>query len=105
MITYKVNTDCDMITVILQQHDRYPGRLILLDGATGQSLGRYMEMPDSREMYMSPVLHTRGDGAQYILFGHGGETISGLWINAESKSTNALLKMEIIDEIVWFGVQ
>ena len=60
-----------------QEKNRLPGRLIILDGATGKSAGRYMEMPDGRELYSTPVLHTKKDGAQYVLFGHGGETISG----------------------------
>ena len=41
------------------------------------SVGRYLEMPESRELYSSPVLHTKRDKAQYVLFGHGGETIVG----------------------------
>ena len=57
--------------------DRFPGRLLLLDGATGHSMGHYLEMPGGLETYMSPVLHTRKDGSQYVLFGHGGETVEG----------------------------
>jgi len=60
-----------------QEHDRLAGRLILLDGATGKSIGRYLAMPGGLETYMSPVLHTLDDGSMYILFGHGGETVPG----------------------------
>ncbi|ELT88975.1 hypothetical protein CAPTEDRAFT_188461 [Capitella teleta] len=60
-----------------QETDRYPGRLILVNGATGRLIGRPLSMPDGLETYMSPVLHTRADGSQYIFFGHGGETVSG----------------------------
>ncbi|XP_052780569.1 uncharacterized protein LOC128217450 [Mya arenaria] len=66
-------------------HDRAPGRLLILKGGTGKPFGaRYYDLPNSRETYMSPVLykpflHT------YILFGSGGETVSGdlMGINLE----------------------
>ena len=51
--------------------------MILLDGATGKSIGRYLAMPGGLETYMSPVLHTLNDGSAHILFGHGGETVPG----------------------------
>ena len=50
----------------------------MLDGATGKGLGRYMNMTEQHETYMSPVLHVQKDGSQYIVFGHGGETIPGV---------------------------
>jgi len=62
---------------VMQEHKRIAGRLILLDGATGQSIGRYLAMPGGLETYMSPVIHKLDDGSQYILFGHGGETVPG----------------------------
>ena len=51
--------------------------MILLDGATGKSIGRYLAMPGGLETYTSPVLHVLDDGSAYILFGHGGETVPG----------------------------
>lgn len=57
--------------------DRFTGRLVLLDGATGRHIGQYLNITDKRETYMSPVLHTLKDGSQYILFGSGGETVPG----------------------------
>ena len=53
------------------------GRLVMLDGATGRTKGKYLEMPEPRETYMSPVMHTRKDGSQYVLFGDGGESVPG----------------------------
>lgn len=61
-----------------QTHIRDSGRLIIVNGATGKSLGRYFEMPEGKETYMSPIMHERKDGSLYILFGHGGETVPGL---------------------------
>ena len=53
---------------------------MLLDGKTGIQMGRLMMILDevgNKETYMSPVLHHTKDGAQYILFGSGGETVPG----------------------------
>jgi len=64
----------------MQEHERLAGRLILLNGATGNSIGRYLAMPGGLETCMSPVLHILDDGSTYILFGHGGETVPGrIW--------------------------
>lgn len=49
----------------------------MLDGASGKIIGRYMPIPENSETYMMPVLHSLHDGSQYILFGHGGETVRG----------------------------
>jgi len=49
----------------------------MLNGATGKTMGRYMPVPENRETYMLPVLHTLADGSQYVIFGHGGETVPG----------------------------
>ena len=62
----------------LKVHNRTAGRLILLCGATGKVIGRYLEVPDSKELYMSPVLHKQVDGSMYVLFGSGGETVPGI---------------------------
>ncbi|XP_045211867.2 uncharacterized protein LOC123563244 [Mercenaria mercenaria] len=61
------------------EHDRAPGRLVVLSGATGKAVSkRYLEMPNSKETYMSPVMFTPLEGgATYILFGSGGETVAG----------------------------
>ena len=50
----------------------------MLDGATGKMVGkRYFVLPDNKETYMSPIMHHRKDGSQYVLFGNGGETVPG----------------------------
>ncbi|XP_022092545.1 uncharacterized protein LOC110980291 [Acanthaster planci] len=60
--------------------DRPAGRLLLLSGKTGRSLGRYLSLPDNHETYSAITLYTRPNGAIFLLFGSGGETISGsLW--------------------------
>ncbi|XP_038048308.1 uncharacterized protein LOC119722328 isoform X2 [Patiria miniata] len=60
--------------------DRPAGRLLLLSGKTGRSLGRYLSLPDEHETYSAITLYTRHNGAVYLLFGSGGETIAGsLW--------------------------
>eukprot|EP00058_Branchiostoma_floridae_P021691 XP_002607181.1 hypothetical protein BRAFLDRAFT_68024 [Branchiostoma floridae] len=62
------------------EHNRTAGRLVLLSGATGRSLGSWVNMPDGHETYMSVVLHQTRDGSLYALFGSGGETVTGsLW--------------------------
>ncbi|XP_067662183.1 protein FAM234B-like isoform X2 [Haliotis asinina] len=58
-------------------HNRTAGRLIILSGATGKPLGKYLVLPDSKETYMTPVKYTARDGSQYLLFGSGGETVPG----------------------------
>ena len=69
----------------LQEHDRAPGRVIFLSGASGRPLGRYLEIPNSRETYMSVVRHVTANGSSYILFGSGGETVSGEQIGLVKK--------------------
>ena len=64
-----------------QDSVRPSGRLLLLSGKTGKSLGRYLVMPDARECYSAITLYERANGAIYVLFGSGGETISGIITN------------------------
>lgn len=50
----------------------------MLSGKTGKMVGhRYLNIPDNKETYMSPIVYRTTDGSRYILFGSGGETISG----------------------------
>ena len=57
--------------------DRYPGVLMVLDAKTGVVLAADT-MPDGKETYMSPVGFRQLNSSDYnILFGTGGETISG----------------------------
>lgn len=56
---------------------RFPGVLILFSSRTGQVLAADT-MPDGRESYMSPLCFRQKDSADHtIIFGTGGETISG----------------------------
>ena len=74
VVHYMVTT---RMFLLLQQHKRVSGRLALVDGSNGQSLGRYLNMSRYKETYFSPVLHSTKDGSQYILYGEGGETCKG----------------------------
>ena len=57
--------------------NRFPGVLMVLDSKTGQVLAADT-MPDGKESYMSPVCFAQPGSQEYIiLFGTGGETISG----------------------------
>ena len=63
---------------MFKEHDRTPGRLMMLSSKTGKLIGtRYLEIPNGRETYMSPIVYRTKDGSHYILFGSGGETVSG----------------------------
>ncbi|XP_074653031.1 uncharacterized protein LOC141907325 [Tubulanus polymorphus] len=55
---------------------RLAGRLIIFSGADGEVL-RAVTVPDRRESYYSPQIHTLLDGTQVVLFGTGGETHPG----------------------------
>jgi hypothetical protein len=57
--------------------NRYPGVLIMFDIQTGKILAADT-MPDGKETYMSPVTFSQPDSEEHlIVFGTGGETISG----------------------------
>jgi len=57
--------------------NRYPGVLMLFNSKTGKILAADT-MPDGKESYMSPVSFSHPDSTDHmIVFGSGGETISG----------------------------
>ncbi len=59
------------------EQDRFPGVLILFDIKTGNIIAADT-MPDGKESYMSPLCYTQPDNQEpAIIFGTGGETISG----------------------------
>ncbi|HLF34877.1 MAG TPA: hypothetical protein VI583_11600 [Cyclobacteriaceae bacterium] len=59
------------------ESDRYPGVLMVIDIKTGQILAADT-MPDGKESYMSPLCFAQpGRDELTIIFGSGGETISG----------------------------
>jgi outer membrane protein assembly factor BamB len=55
---------------------RDPGYLMVVAGATGKVL-KALPVPDSAETYASPVVYRRRDGADWVIFGTGGETHPG----------------------------
>jgi hypothetical protein len=59
------------------EENRYPAVLMLFDSKTGSILAADT-MPDGKESYMSPLCFVQpGEDAYQIVFGTGGETISG----------------------------
>jgi len=59
------------------ENDRFPGVLMVFDIRTGNILAADT-MPDGKESYMSPLSFTDpGNNETSIIFGTGGETISG----------------------------
>jgi outer membrane protein assembly factor BamB len=59
------------------EKERYPGILLVMDSKTGDILAADT-MPDGKETYMSPVCFVQPGSSQHtIVFGSGGETISG----------------------------
>ena len=56
-----------------EQHERKSGQIYLYSGRTGDQIGsRYLQIPENKETYMSPVLHELLDGSAFLLFGSGG---------------------------------
>ncbi|MBM1105208.1 FG-GAP repeat protein [Aurantibacter crassamenti] len=61
----------------LSEKERFPGVLMILDSKTGEVLTADI-MPDGKESYMSPIYFKQPKtGEEFIVFGSGGETISG----------------------------
>lgn len=59
------------------EENRFPGVLILFDSKTGNIIASDT-MPDGKESYMSPLCFAQPGTKEYkIIFGTGGETISG----------------------------
>ncbi|OWF47957.1 protein FAM234B-like [Mizuhopecten yessoensis] len=67
-------------TVLAENHVRKTGWLMMISGRTGLPIGTHLDLPEHKEVYISPVLHERRDGSQYILYGSGGETVGGLFL-------------------------
>ena len=103
--------DGDGITDIINIHggdqvyrpndkDRSPALIVVISGKTGKKLINPLVVPDGRESYMSPVrFYFSQFKSGLILFGSGGETISGsLWAVTVDSIEN-LLKSEISHSI------
>ena len=52
------------------------GRLVIISGKSGKVL-KWMETPDKKETYFSPVVYTLRNGTDLVVFGTGGETHGG----------------------------
>ena len=69
------------------ERSRSPGVLVVVSGRTGQQLSERIHTPDQKESYSSPVLYSihhspspSSSDIEVILFGTGGETVTGsLW--------------------------
>lgn len=55
---------------------RDPSFLAVISGADGAIMKVHVS-PDSAEMYMAPVVYARPEGAEWVVFGTGGETHGG----------------------------
>ena len=55
----------------------------MVSGATGVPIGRPIITPEDKETYISPVIHERRDGSQYVLYGSGGETVGGTCLHCQ----------------------
>ncbi len=72
--------------------NRYPGVLMVMSSKSGEILA-LDTMPDGKESYMTPVMYDfNKDGIQEIIFGTGGETVSG---NLHVASLDQLLKNDL----------
>ena len=79
-VTDLVVTHGGDITYAPTLKDRTPGMLFVVSGRTGMQLSERVPMPDDKETYSSPVLFNMTGQTELVLFGSGGETISGsLW--------------------------
>ena len=59
------------------ERDRFPGVLMIIDSKSGEII-KADTMPDGKESYMSPICFVQpGSEDHTIIFGTGGETISG----------------------------
>lgn len=74
---------CTFIIFLISEPNspqRLVGRLLVFSGKTGEVL-RWVRTPDERETYFSPVIYTKKDSTELVLFGTGGEThAGGLWV-------------------------
>ena len=69
----------DQIYMDNEKH-RSPGLIYVVSGLTGQQISDRIPMPDDHETYSSPVSYNITGNIEVVLFGSGGETISGsLW--------------------------
>ena len=56
--------------------ERLAGRILIISGKSGEVI-TWMETPDKKETYFSPVVYTLRNGTDVVVFGTGGETHGG----------------------------
>jgi outer membrane protein assembly factor BamB len=83
---------------------REPGVLMVMDSKTGKILFAD-KMPDGMESYMPPLYFKQPDNEEYIVFGTGGETISGSLFIAkfDNLKNKTLRNATIISEDIGHG--
>lgn len=65
---------------------------MIFSGKTGEVL-TWVRTPDEGETYFSPVIYTKKDGIELVLFGTGGETHpGGLWVVSLLDLFNGLIE-------------
>lgn len=85
-----------------ENHNRPPGRLLVVSGKTGGKLLEPLLVPDMRESYMSPVPFRDDNGHDFILIGTGGETVEGgLWgitVDSLQKKVKMYLQTQVFGQ-------
>ena len=82
--------------------NRSPGVIVVVSGRTGRQISDRIHTPDQKESYSSPVLYSvpssSSSPVNLILFGTGGETITGsLWaisLNSLSSHVSSFMQRE-----------
>ena len=60
--------------------NRSNGFIFVISGRTGQQISDRIPMPDGQETYSNPIAYNISGNIELVLFGSGGETLSGsLW--------------------------
>lgn len=73
---------------------------MVVNTVDGSMLAR-ATMPDGKETYMSPVIHDfKGSGDLSVIFGSGGETISGIFIRPPFRIYSTMIKFLISSQIL-----
>ncbi len=91
-------------TIPSEVHERQAGLIMLFSGKSGEMIGNPLKLPNEKETYMSPVLHVQKDESAYLLFGNGGETVSGvLYIISLPNFYKHIMNNTLTDQIAFRG--
>ena len=69
-------TDLSLTCREAYSEKRLIGRILILSGKTGRVL-KWVNTPDRKESYFSPLVYTLKNGTEVVVFGTGGETHGG----------------------------